>query len=363
MNRIIALIKKEILAILNDRKSLFVVIVPPLMQLLIFAFSATTEVKNLNLAVMDKEGSYYSKELIQKIKGSTYVNKLYDVQSYKSGEELINTKEVIAFLVIPDNFSKNLGFDNSKVQMILDGRRANTAQISEAYINQILLNFTSGLYQDESGIEIYSRNLYNPNLNNFWWIVPNLFGSITMLVAIILSALSIARERELGTFEQILVSPLKNYEILLGKFLPGLIISLLESTIILFIAIYLFKVPFVGSIWLLYLGAVVFLLSISGAGLFISALCNTQQQAILGAFVFLLPSFLLSGFATPVENMPSWLQPATDIIPLKHYILLIRGVFLKDITFDMAVPLLVPMAIFGIVSMALATILFKKRTI
>lgn len=363
INRVIALMKKEILSILNDKKSLFVIIVPPLMQLFLFAFAATTEIKNINLAVMDKESSYYSREFTQKIKGSSYVDKLYSIQSYKEARELLDTKKIIAFIVIPETFSNNLGQDNSNIQMILDGRRSNSAQITEAYISQMLLNFQNEQSGAKSNVEIHSRNLYNPNLNNFWWIVPNLFGSITMLVAIILSALSIAREREVGTFEQLLVSPLSNFEILLGKLLPGLVISVLESTIILFLAIELFNIPFFGSIFILYMGAVIFLFSISGVGLFISALCSTQQQAILGAFVFLLPAFLLSGFVTPVENMPSWLQPFSDVIPLKYYIILIKGVFLKDISFSIALDLMIPMAIFGVVSLGLAMFFFKRRTI
>ena len=315
--RLFALIKKEFLAIKNDKKSLMVVVLPPIVQVILFSFAATLEVKNINLALLNQDDSYKSKELIKDLGSSSYIKSLNIVKSYEDGKYEIDKQKVIAFIVIPSNFSKDLEKGSSKIQVIFDGRRSNTSQIVEGYLNQIILNH----YKKEqlnSKINIISRNFYNPNLENFWWIVPSLFASISMVVAMLLTSLSIAREKELGTFEQILVSPLSSIEILLGKLLPALFISVLESTFILFVAIYFFGVPLNGSIWLLYLSATVFLFSMSGIGLFISSISNTQQQAILGSFVVMLPSFLLSGFATPVSNMPQWLQPFTDFIPLKY---------------------------------------------
>ncbi|MDR1614305.1 MAG: ABC transporter permease [Campylobacteraceae bacterium] len=358
--RLLALIKKEFLAIKNDKRSMFIIIVPPLLQIFIFSFAATTEVKHINLAVFDRDGSYQSREFIQSLKGSNYIESLINIQNYDDAKKMIDVKKIIGFIVIPDDFSKKLGAQDSKIQLILDGRRSNTAQIVESYILQILTQFQAQ-EETKSPLKIYSRYLYNQNLNNFWWIVPNLFCSITMLLAIILSALSITREKELGTFEQILVSPLRPHEILLGKLIPGLVISIAVSSVILSLAIFYFEVPFRGSLLLLYLGVIIFLFTISGVGLFISSLCKTQQQAILGSFVFLLPSFLLSGFSTPVENMPLWLQPVSDLIPLKYYITLIKGIFLKDISFTIALPLFTKMFLLGVVFFSAALILFKKK--
>ncbi|MDR2342157.1 MAG: ABC transporter permease [Campylobacteraceae bacterium] len=359
--RLLALIKKEFLAIKNDKRSMFVIIAPPLIQIFIFSFAATTEIKHVNLAVFDKDGSYQSREFIQSLKGSKYIENLINIQNYDDAKKMIDRRKIIGFMVIPNDFSEKLGTQDSKIQLILDGRRSNTAQIVEGYIQQILMRFQAG-ENTQTLLEIRSRYFYNQNLNNFWWIVPNLFCSITMLLAIILSALSITREKELGTFEQILVSPLRSYEILLGKLIPGLIISILVSSLILFLAIFYFEVPFRGSLLTLYLGVTIFLFTISGVGLFISSLCKTQQQAILGTFIFLLPSFLLSGFATPMENMPLWLQPISDLIPLKYYITLIKGLFLKDISFAIAFPLLAKMFLLGIIALVAALILFKKKT-
>lgn len=360
LQRLLALIKKEILAIRNDKKSLMVVIIPPLVQVIIFSFAATLEVKNIDLVLLNQDGSQKSQELIRNLQGSNYIKSLKFVKSYEEGKEKIDIQNAIGFLIIPNNFAKNLEKGNSNIQLILDGRRSNTSQIVEGYLNQIILNY---LKKDEitSKIHIIPRNFYNPNLDNFWWIVPSLFCSISMVVAMILTALSIAREKELGTFEQILVSPLNSVEILLGKLLPALIISTIESSFILFVAIFLFGVPLNGSIWLLYLSVVVFLFSMSGIGLFISSISNTQQQAILGSFIVMLPSFLLSGFATPISNMPAWLQTFTDFIPLKYYLELIKGIFLKDISFSIALNSLIPMFLFGIISLYGTLLFFKNK--
>jgi ABC-2 type transport system permease protein len=359
--RLLALIKKEFLAIKNDKKSLAVVIFPPVAQVILFSFAATLEVKNIDLVLLDFDNSSKSREIIRDFEATSYVKSLNLVKSYKEGEDVINRKKAIAFVVIPPTLEKDLQNKKaSQIQVILDGRRSNTSQIVEGYINQIILNHYKK-EKMESKINIIPRNFYNPNLDNFWWIVPSLFASISMVVAMLLTSLSIAREKELGTFEQILVSPLSSIEILLGKLLPALFISIIESAFILFLAITVFKVPLFGSIWLLYLSVAIFLFSMSGIGLFISSVSNTQQQAILGSFIVMLPSFLLSGFATPVSNMPDWLQPFTNIIPLKYYLELIKGIFLKDINFSIALNLLVPMFLFGVVSLIGTIIFFKRR--
>lgn len=358
--RLFALMKKEFLAIKNDKKSLAVVIIPPIIQVILFSFAATLEVKNIDLVLLNQNSSNKSEELIRDFKASSYIKSLNFVKSYEEGKDEIDRQKAIAFIVIPANFSKDLQSKVAQIGVILDGRRSNTSQIVEGYINQIILNH----YKKEqmvNKINIIPRNFYNPNLDNFWWIVPNLFASISMVVAMLLTALSIAREKELGTFDQILVSPLSSYEILLGKLLPALFISIFEASFILFVAITFFKVPLVGSIWLLYLSVCVFLFSMSGIGLFVSSLSKTQQQAILGSFVVMLPSFLLSGFATPITNMPDWLQPFTNLIPLKYYLELTKGIFLKDIDFSIALTQLAPMLIFGIISLAGTVIFFKRR--
>ena len=356
MYQLFALIKKEFLAIWSDKKSRAIIIVPPLLQLLLFSFAVTLEVKNINLGILDRDNSVQSQELIRKLSDSKTFTHIYRLQNEKDLTHMINTQKVLATLYIPQNFSKSIKSGQAaSLQIIADGRKSNTAQIAQAYIQNAFLP----LYVKSN--VIISRNWYNPNLDNFWWIVPNLMGTLSMIIALMLTSLSVARERELGTFEQILVSPISPTVLIIGKTIPPLLISMIEASVIFFAATTFFGVPFMGSIAILYLGLFAFLLSIVGLGLFISSISSTQQQGILGAFVLVVPYILMSGFATPVENMPSWLIPVTDFISLKYFLLLLKGVFLKNISFDIAITLIIPMFILGFVSLFFASWMFRRK--
>jgi ABC-2 type transport system permease protein len=205
------------------------------------------------------------------------------------------------------------------------------------------------------------RNWFNPNLDYKWYTLPSLVAILSTLVALLVTSLSVARERELGTFEQLLVSPLRPVEILVGKSVAALSIALIEATGILLIAVFLFRVPFQGSLLLLYGAMFVFLLSIVGAGLFISSLSMTQQQGILGAFAFMSLSVVLSGFATPIENMPDWLQVIAQANPMRWFMVIVRGLFLKGMPVDDVMANTWPMAIIAIITLSAATVLFRKR--
>jgi ABC-2 type transport system permease protein len=358
MYQLLALIKKEFLAIWSDKKSRVIIIVPPLLQLLLFSFAVTLEVKNINLGILDRDNTAESQALVRKLSYSTTFTHIYRLKSEKELTHYIDTQKVLATLYIPQNFSKKLDSGEPvSLQIIADGRKSNTAQIAQAYIQRTFLS----LYPAED--IMVNRNWYNPNLDNFWWIVPNLMGTLSMIIALMLTSLSVARERELGTFEQIMVSPISPSVLILGKTIPPLIISMIEASVIFFAATTFFGVPFMGSWVLLYLGLFAFLLSIIGLGLFISSISSTQQQGILGAFVLVVPYILMSGFATPVENMPSWLIPVTDLISLKYFLLLLKGVFLKDISFEIAITLILPMFALGIISLLFALWMFKKKVV
>lgn len=346
--RLLALIKKEFLSIIKDKQNSIIVFLAPLIQLLIFSFSINLDIKNIDLAIFNQSNSKQTKEILYKFEGSRYIRNIYMVKSYEEANKLLELKKAISIVVFPPNF----GIKNNSIQVISDGRRSNSAQIAESYI----LSMTN----ENNSLEI--RNLYNPNLNNYWWILPSVFGSVSLVSAFALTAMSIARERELGTFDQILVSPLSALQIMLGKLIPAIIISIFNATIILLIAFFGFDIPLVGDLWLLYLGVIVFLFSVCGIGLFVSSISKTQQQAILYTFVFLLPSFLLSGFATPVENMPNWLEPFTNLVTLKYYLLFLRSIFLKDISFIDSLEYLIPMFLIGIVSFIFAMQFFKRKS-
>ena len=360
MYPLLALIKKEFLAIWSDKKSRMVILVPPLIQLILFSFAVTLEVKNINIGILDRDNSAQSRDLIRTLKLSTTFTHVYRLQSEAELTAYIDAQKVLATLYIPQEFAKRVQSSKAvSVQIIADGRKSNSAQIAQAYIEMALSRAFSGVKVKAD--TFITRNWYNPNLDNFWWILPNLMGSLSMIIALVLTSLSIARERELGTFEQTLVSPLSSTTLIIGKTIPPLIISTIEASVIFFAATTFFGVPFEGSIFILYVGLISFLFSIVGMGLFISSISSTQQQGILGAFVLVVPYILMSGFATPVENMPSWLIPVTDFVSLKYFLLLLKGVFLKDISFSIALDWIVPMLILGFFSLFFASWMFRKK--
>lgn len=357
--QLLALMKKEFLAIWSDKKSRTIIIIPPLIQLLLFSFAITLEVKNINIAVLDRDNSTKSQEIVRSLSYSNSFTNIYRLNSEKELTEYIDIQKALVVLYIPQNFAQKIAKnENVSIQIIADGRKSNSSQIAQEYIQSAIQKVVNNSPITNT---IITRNLYNPNLDNFWWVLPNLMGSLSMLIALLLTSLSVARERELGTFEQLLVSPLSTTILIIGKTIPPLLISIVEASFIFFVAIVFFKVPFVGSIFILYAGLVAFLFSIVGLGLFISSISSTQQQGILGAFVLMVPYILMSGFATPVENMPQWLIPFTDIISLKYFLILLKGVFLKDINFDMAISLIVPMLALGFISLIFASWMFRKK--
>jgi ABC-2 type transport system permease protein len=269
---------------------------------------------------------------------------------------------------IDQQFSRNLDAGKpANIQLILDGRRSNTAQIVAGYttviVDQYNSDFTTQANIQQQNAKLFSRFWYNPNLLYYWYNVPCLSGVLSMMVGLIVTALSVARERELGTFDQLLVSPVTPPEILIGKTVPALIIGLIEGSVIIMVGIFLFGIPFTGSLFNLYLGLFVFITSVVGVGLFISALCMTQQQAILGTFLFMTPAVTLSGFATPIENMPVWLQKLTYINPLRYYLVIAKGEFLKDMPFEMVLNNIWPMAISAVVNLICAAMFFRRRVL
>lgn len=366
MGRIRSLIRKELLAVWRDPKSRTVLIVPPLVQLLVFGFAATLEVRNVTIAVLDKDNSAVSRELLARFEGSPTFTHILRLTHEREIATVLDERRALAVLHIDQTFSRELlSGGSATVQVLLDGRRSNAALILQGYIGEILAGFNA---QYETAAQtprpppvLVVRAWFNPNLFTRWAIVPGLIGILTMLIGLVVTALSVARERELGTLEQLLVTPLTPTQVMIGKTVPALIIGLAEGTVILLAAVWLFGIPFTGSLALLYLSLLVFLFAVIGMGLFISALVKTQQQAILGAFLFMVPSVILSGFATPVENMPDWLQHATQINPLRHFLVIVRGLFLKDMGWDVLVHSLWPMAVIALVTLPLAGRLFRHR--
>lgn len=367
VNRIKALVIKELLAILRDKKARIILIMPPLMQLILFANAATLEVRNISIAYLNQDRGWYSHELIERIKGSRYFQHVYEVKSNKELQQAIDTQKAIVGLQIQSDFSKKLANDEQPpVQVILDGRKLNSSQIVQGYIFRIIRNTNDDILKNKminsyQSVSVDFRSWFNPNLDYLLYTVPQLVGILSMIIGLIVTALSVAREREMGTFDQLLVSPLQTWEILVGKMLPALIIGIGESMLIMILAMLIYQIPFHGSFVLFFFSMIVFVISIIGVGLFISSFSQTQQQATLGVFVFIMPTMLLSGFATPIENMPIWLQPVTWIIPITHLFVIIKGLFLKDMGFSEVMMNVWPMVVIALFTLIIAGWMFKRR--
>jgi ABC-2 type transport system permease protein len=364
--RILALVTKELLVLLKDRRGRFVVIVPPLVQLLVFAHAASFEVDAVRLAVLDEDSTPASRELTARFAGSPSFRLVLHPADQSEMAQAIDTRAVTVALRLEQGFAaKLMARPPAAAQLIVDGRQSNTALAVVGYAQRIVGEFNAdwarrqGLPMPPASLVV--RAWFNPNLDSRWFIVPGLIAMLTMVVGLTVTALSVARERETGTFEQLLVAPFRPHELMLGKALPPFLIGLVEATLILIAAILAFRIPFEGDLALLYLGLVIFLVAVIGVGLMISAVCRTQQQAILGGFLFLVPAALLSGFATPVENMPEWLQQLNAINPLRWFLVVIRGVFLRDLPLDILAHQLWPMAAIATVSLGTATWVFRRR--
>ncbi len=363
-NRIHALIIKELLALLRDKKSRIVLIVPPLIQLFIFSFAATQEVKNQTLAILNLDHGRPALTLEQDFTAASTFSEVLQLQRAEEIPAVIDQQQAIAVLWIPEDFSRDIEAGRAaQASFILDGRKTNAAQIVQGYALSILNSYRAKLINNgqQAGVSLVSRNWFNPNLDFRWYTVPSLVCILTTVIGLLVTGLSVAREREMGTFEQLLVSPLHPLEILLGKALPALLVAMIEGAFIVLVGVFLLRVPFNGSLLLLFGSMAVFLLAIIGVGLFVSSLSMTQQQAVLGAFMFLVPAVILSGFASPIENMPHWLQTISYANPLRYFMTIVRGVFLKDVSAAIVWSQTWPMAIIACVNLCAATWLFKKR--
>ncbi|MBF8263078.1 MAG: ybhR [Parachlamydiales bacterium] len=368
MQRIISLIIKELLNIWRDKKSRISILIPPVIQLLIFTFSATLDVKNVPIGILNRDNGKQSFELVQRFRGAPTFSRIVHLQAIEEIAPFIDNQKGIMVVSIDEQFSRSLdGGRPATVQLIFDGRRSNTAQIVAGYTNNIIAQFNVDFAAQnqirQQNTALFPYNWYNPNILYYWYNVPCLVVIISMLTCLIVTSISVARERELGTFDQLLVSPLVPVEILIGKIIPGIIVGMLEGTIILTVGILVFQVPFTGSFLLLYLTLFVFVCAISGVGLFISSLCSTQQQAMMGIFVFMTPAILLSGFATPIENMPTWLQPATYLFPVRYMLVISKGIFLKAMPASIVLAQTWPMIVISIFTQMGAALSFRRKLV
>lgn len=366
LKRILALIRKELLAVLRDPRTRVSIFLPPIIQLFIFAYAATLDVKNVPIGILNRDNGEKGFELVQRFHGTPFFSRIVYLKGVEEIAPFIDNQKGVMVLSLDEQFSRNIDANlPAQVQMIFDGRKSNTAQIVAGYTSSIIsqynLDYKADARISQQNAQLFPRFWYNPNLLYFWYNIPSLVGTLSMLACLVVTTQSVARERELGTFDQLLVSPLSPFEILAGKIVPGIIVGMIEGCAMLAVGTLILGVPFTGSLLTFLPSMFVFVCAISGIGLFISSLSATQQQAMLGTFVFMMPSVLLSGFATPIENMPTWLQPFTYLIPLKYMLVISKGIFLKAMPAHIVFNNVWPMALIAVVNWAAAGFMFRRR--
>jgi ABC-2 type transport system permease protein len=364
-SRIKTLIWKELLAVLRDPKSRFAIFIPPFIQLFIFTFAATLDVINVPIGILNQDFGEQSIEMIERFHGSPMFKQIVFLKGTQEIAPFIDNQKGLMVVSFDQNFSRLLNADKqANIQLIFDGRRSNSAQIVSGYVTTIVEQFNTEFAAKagfpQQNTQLFPRNWFNPNLLYYWYNIPSLVATLSMLTCLIVTTQSIARERELGTFDQLLVSPLVPLEILIGKIVPGIIVGMIEGSLMMTVGVFILGVPFTGSLPVFLISLLIFVTAISGIGLFISSLSATQQQAMLGTFVFMMPSVLLSGFATPVENMPNWLQPVAYIIPLTYMLVISKGIFLKAMPAAIVFENMWPMVIIGFFTILGAGWFFRR---
>jgi ABC-2 type transport system permease protein len=361
--RLGALVVKELLAAFRDPRARIALVMPTLIQLFLFAYAATLEVSNVPIGVLNQDWGLASEQLISRFERASAFSEIRRYPSLAEVKAAIDRQEVMIVVQIGQDFSRKLAAgETATVQLLLDGRKSNSAQIVNGYVGTIVRRFSEDYRQGQAALsEIVDRSWYNPNREYRTAMVPTLIGILSMTMVLMIVGMSVARERELGTFEQLLVSPLQPLEIVIGKAVPGLIVGLAQGGVITLIVIYVFGIPMAGSPLALFGALVVFLLAVIGVALFISSLVANQQQAMMGIMVFMMPAMMLSGFASPVQNMPVWLQPVAMINPLTHFMVIMRGVFLRDMPVWLVAQRVWPMALIAVVTLSAAAWLFRRR--
>jgi ABC-2 type transport system permease protein len=369
VRRIIALMLKEFVMVLKDPKSRFVIIGPPLIQFFIFGYAATYDLKNVRYAVFDESRTVESRGLLSRFEGSENFELTKTLLSEKEIDFVINREKARLVIHIGPGFSQDLYNGRpTTLQVIMDGRNSNVALIALGYIGSIVEQYNLDLVEkgvvraSGPGVVLVDRAWFNANLQSRWFIVSALGGLISMVVVMILTSLSVAREREFGTFDQLLVAPFTPGEILIGKSLPGMFFGIMDALLFAAGAVYWFSVPFRGTVPALILALGCFILTIVGVGLLVSSLSMTMQQALLGSFVFMMPSVILSGFATPIENMPHWLQIGTLFNPLRHIMTALRNIFLGGADISMIWPHIWPLILMAGFTLPLAGWMFRHRS-
>ena len=371
--RLIQMLIKEFIQVFRDKRTRYILFGPPLIQMLIFGYAATFEIRHVPLAVLDLDHTQASRELVARFSSTEYFDLQRQLTDQAQIADLIDRGEVTVALQIHPGFSENLRKgQTAALQVVVDATNSNTALIAAGYANQIAQNFAQDYQQDRMQrtspmlaeriprVELQPRPWYNTDLKSRWFFVPGVIGSLTLVLVTTLTAFAVVREREIGTLEQIMVTPIRPVEFILGKTVPFFLIGLLDVALIGTVGTLWFRVPFRGQVSVLLAGTILFLLCQLGVGLLISTVSSTQQQAMVTSFFFIMPAITFSGFGFPISTMPQWLQQITYLDPLRYFLVVIRGVYLKGVGMDVLWPQMAGMAVLGFGLLTLSVFRFHK---
>ncbi len=370
--RLISMIRKEFIQIRRDPRTLIIIVFIPIMQLFLLGYSATTDVKNVPMAVWDQNRTTQSRALLDAFRAANYFTVTYEVGSEQDVRTLIETGAVRAALIIPPDYDQRLAAGDAQVSMILDGSdpavgstALSTARlIGQSYATQILDEQKARFSHAASPtppLDVRTQVWYNPDLISAYFMIPGVIGMILYTITSILTASTIVRERERGTIEQLIVTPIRSWELVIGKILPYVILAFFDTLEVLVLGHIFFGIPVRGDLGLIFLLSGLLLLSGLGIGLFASTIASTQQEAMLIVYTSLLPSIFLSGFFFPIEAMPPVVQWVSYIIPLRYYLVIIRALLLKGVGAGVLKAQIFPLALFGVLIMGAAALRFRKR--
>jgi ABC-2 type transport system permease protein len=373
LERLHQILIKEFIHLFRDKRARFALVVPPLLQMLIFGYAATYEVNRISTAVLDFDHSPESREFLDRFRASSRFVIREIVHEQSEIPALIDHRRVLLVLQIQPGFAALLRKgQTAPVQAVLDGTDSNTSLIAIGYINQIAARYAQdyqlehaehlrpSLTQFAPKIQLEERPWYNPNLESRWFFVPGVIGTLLLTTVIMLTAFAVVREREIGTLEQLMVTPIRPAELIIGKTMPFMLIGLGNMFLVSMLGVLWFQIPFRGNPLVLLLGTTLFLLSALGVGLLISTACSTQQQAFSVTFFYVTPAIMLGGFGFPISSMPKVLQWLTYLDPLRFYLVVLRSVFLKGVGLSVLWPQMLALTILGTSALTIATLRFHK---
>jgi ABC-2 type transport system permease protein len=371
-SRLMSIIRKEFIQIFRDTRTLIMVLIIPIMQLFLLGYSATNDVRNVPLAVLDQSRSSESRALLDSYRAADYFRIAYSVDSQADIRNLIEAGNARAAIIIPPDYAQRLNEGKATVAFILDGSDPTSAStalsaaklISQSHSTEILSERFARTGQNmrvQPPVEVRTTVWYNPDLISAYFMIPGVIGMILYAIAAILTATSVVRERERGTIEQLIVTPIRPWELIVGKLMPYVILGFFNTIEVLAVGHWWFGMPIRGDLGLIILLSVIFLVTGLGIGLFASTIANTQQEAMLTVWMTLLPSIFLSGFFFPLEAMPTFLRWLSYLMPLRYYLVIIRALLLKDVSLSMIQNDVIAMTVFAIAIMAAAALRFHKR--